>query len=74
MDYPHSCHTVKIMSSALGAVVVAVGRPVVWGLALAGAEGVEWVLSTLRDELDRALALCGADSVAALTPDLVVGT
>jgi isopentenyl diphosphate isomerase/L-lactate dehydrogenase-like FMN-dependent dehydrogenase len=46
----------------------------VWGLALDGAAGVEWVLLTLADEVDRALALCGADSVAALTPDLVVDT
>lgn len=63
-----------VKACALGASAVAVGRPVVWGLALDGAEGVEWVLTTLRDELDRALALCGADSVADLTPDLVVGT
>jgi 4-hydroxymandelate oxidase len=62
-----------VKACALGAAAVAVGRPVVWGLALAGAVGVEWVLTTLRDELDRALALCGADSVADLTPDLVVG-
>jgi 4-hydroxymandelate oxidase len=61
-----------VKACALGASAVAVGRPVVWGLALDGADGVEWVLSTLLAELDRALALCGADSVAALTPDLVV--
>jgi 4-hydroxymandelate oxidase len=63
-----------VKACALGAAAVAVGRPIVWGLALDGAAGVGWVLSTLRDELDRALALCGADSVEALTPDLVVGT
>jgi len=63
-----------VKACALGAAAVAVGRPVVWGLALDGATGVEWVLSTLRNELDRALALCGAGSVAELTPDLVVGT
>ena len=61
-----------VTACALGAAAVAVGRPVVWGLALGGAAGVEWVLTRLRDELDRALALCGADSVAELTPDLVV--
>lgn len=63
-----------VKACALGAAAVAVGRPVVWGLAVAGEAGVGWVLSTLRDELDRALALCGADSVDALTPDLVVRT
>jgi 4-hydroxymandelate oxidase len=62
-----------VKACALGATAVAVGRPVVWGLAAGGAAGAERVLSTLRDELDRALALCGADSVAELTPDLVVG-
>lgn len=62
-----------VKACAWGAAAVAVGRPVVWGLALDGAAGVAWVLTTLRDELDRALALCGADSVAALTADLVVG-
>jgi 4-hydroxymandelate oxidase len=62
-----------VTACALGASAVAIGRPVVWGLVLDGAAGVEWVLARLRDELDRALALCGADSVAALTPDLVVG-
>jgi 4-hydroxymandelate oxidase len=62
-----------VKACALGAAAVAVGRPVVWGLALDGAAGVEWVLSELRTELARALALCGVDSVAALTPDLVVG-
>jgi 4-hydroxymandelate oxidase len=62
-----------VKACALGASAVAVGRPVVWGLAAGGAAGAAWVLSTLRDELDRALALCGADSVAELTPDLVVG-
>jgi 4-hydroxymandelate oxidase len=61
-----------VKAGALGAAAVAVGRPVVWGLALDGAAGVSWVLTRLRDELDRALALCGADSLDALTPDLVV--
>ncbi|MGQ0773696.1 MAG: alpha-hydroxy-acid oxidizing protein [Pseudonocardiales bacterium] len=47
------------------------GRPVLWGLAVDGAAGVTWVLETLRAELDRALALCGCDSIRELTPDLV---
>ena len=62
-----------VKACALGASAVAVGRPVVWGLAAGGAVGAEQVLAALRDELDRALALCGADSVAELTRDLVVG-
>jgi isopentenyl diphosphate isomerase/L-lactate dehydrogenase-like FMN-dependent dehydrogenase len=44
---------------ALGADAVLVGRPVIWGLAAAGAEGAEWVLRTLTEELKLALALLG---------------
>jgi isopentenyl diphosphate isomerase/L-lactate dehydrogenase-like FMN-dependent dehydrogenase len=44
---------------ALGADAVLVGRPVIWGLAAAGAEGAEWVLRTLGEELELALALLG---------------
>jgi isopentenyl diphosphate isomerase/L-lactate dehydrogenase-like FMN-dependent dehydrogenase len=51
---------------ALGAGAVLVGRPALWGLAVAGAAGVERVLDLLRAELELALALCGCDSPAAL--------
>lgn len=47
---------------ALGARAVLVGRPVVWGLAARGAEGVQHVLELLRDELLIALALLGSPS------------
>jgi isopentenyl diphosphate isomerase/L-lactate dehydrogenase-like FMN-dependent dehydrogenase len=52
---------------ALGADAVLVGRPALWGLAAAGAQGAEQVLSLLRDELELALALCGCASPAELT-------
>jgi 4-hydroxymandelate oxidase len=45
---------------ALGARAVMVGRPVVWGLAVGGAEGARRVLEILLSELDNALALAGA--------------
>jgi isopentenyl diphosphate isomerase/L-lactate dehydrogenase-like FMN-dependent dehydrogenase len=51
---------------ALGADAVLVGRPVVWGLAGAGEAGVRRVLELLRNELELALALCGATSPEAL--------
>src|SRR3989442_777182 len=44
---------------ALGAKAVLVGRPVLWGLALGGADGVQAVLNHLRSELDLAMALAG---------------
>ena len=49
---------------ALGANAVMVGRPVVWGLAVGGADGVRAVLELLRDELDVALALAGVPRAA----------
>jgi 4-hydroxymandelate oxidase len=47
---------------ALGARAVLIGRPVIWGLAARGAEGVEHVFGLLRDELLLALALLGCAS------------
>ena len=56
---------------ALGADAVLVGRPALWGLAAAGAEGVERVLGLLREELELALALCGCRGPAELGRDHV---
>ena len=44
---------------ALGATAVLVGRPVIHGLANAGATGVAHVIRLLRDELEIAMALSG---------------
>jgi 4-hydroxymandelate oxidase len=60
-----------VKALCLGAGGVLVGRPVLWGLAAAGAEGVRQVLAGLHEELVRGMALCGATSLAELTPDLV---
>lgn len=56
---------------ALGAAAVAVGRPQLWGLAAGGADGVERVLTLLRDELSLAMALAGCPTLADATPDLI---
>jgi len=48
-----------LKAMALGASAVLVGRPVIHGLATAGAQGVAHVLRLLRDELEIAMALCG---------------
>ncbi len=53
-----------IKAVALGARAVLIGRPVLWGLAADGQAGLERVLGLLRDEIDLALALCGATSLA----------
>ena len=44
---------------ALGARAVFIGRPVLWGLACSGEEGVEIVLEILRDEFRSAMMLSG---------------
>jgi isopentenyl diphosphate isomerase/L-lactate dehydrogenase-like FMN-dependent dehydrogenase len=56
---------------AYGAKAVLVGRPVLYGLAVSGEDGVHHVLEILRSELDRTMALCGAPTVADITRDLV---
>jgi 4-hydroxymandelate oxidase len=60
-----------VKALALGAAAVGVGRPVVWGLAVAGEPGAARVLQILREELDHTLALCGVNSFADLSPTLV---
>jgi 4-hydroxymandelate oxidase len=57
---------------ALGARAVAIGRPVLWGLAVAGEAGVRRVLQLLRVELTNALTLLGVGAPAELTRDQVV--
>lgn len=52
-----------VKALALGAQAVLVGRPVLWGLAVDGEEGVFRVLELLRAEFDLAMALCGTCSV-----------
>jgi hypothetical protein len=56
---------------ALGADAVAIGRPVLWELAVAGVHGVLQVPQSLRSELDTALVLCGCGSVREVTHELV---
>ena len=55
----------------LGATAVLVGRPYVWGLAAYGADGVKLVVDLLRTELEMAMGLLGAPTLADLTTDLV---
>ncbi|WP_414573636.1 alpha-hydroxy acid oxidase [Nostoc sp. CCY 9925] len=44
---------------ALGAKAVLIGRPILWGLAVAGQVGASHVISLLQDELNIAMALSG---------------
>lgn len=58
---------------ALGARAVLVGRPVLWGLALGGSDGVRAVLEHLRGELDLAMALAGIRTLDEADRELVLG-
>jgi len=61
-----------VRALCLGASMVLIGRPYLWGLNVAGREGVEHVLGILRDELERTLALVGCPRMSELGPDYVV--
>ncbi|MGZ4453813.1 MAG: alpha-hydroxy-acid oxidizing protein [Nocardioides sp.] len=56
---------------ALGARAVLLGRPWVYGLALAGEDGVRAVLEHVIAELDLTLGLIGARSIADLGPEVL---
>lgn len=56
---------------ALGASAVLVGRPVLHGLAVAGAAGVAHVLTLLRTELEIAMAQTGCATLAEIGPDIL---
>lgn len=56
---------------ALGADAVLVGRPCIFGLAVAGAVGVAHVLNILRAEFEVTMGLCGCPTVDRITRDCV---
>ncbi len=59
---------------ALGAEAVGVGRPVLWGLALYGADGVAAVLEHLRAELTNVMRLAGVSRPTDITSEYVKGS
>ena len=61
-----------LVALALGARAVLVGRPVLWGMALGGADGVARVLDDLRTGLAEDAGMSGVADVAAVPRDLVV--
>ncbi len=56
---------------ALGAVAVGIGRPVLWGLAADGSDGVVAILNELTQELRQAMGGAGAAALSEITTDLV---
>ncbi|HWW88899.1 MAG TPA: alpha-hydroxy-acid oxidizing protein [Vicinamibacterales bacterium] len=56
---------------AFGARAVLIGRPVMWGLAAYGADGVQGVIEMLQTELARYMAMCGRSRLAMLGRDVL---
>jgi 4-hydroxymandelate oxidase len=56
---------------ALGARAVLVGRPALWALTVDSSAGVTRLLTDLGEELEHAMRLVGARTLADLTPDLI---
>jgi 4-hydroxymandelate oxidase len=56
---------------ALGAKAVLIGRPVLWGLAVAGQAGVSHIISLLQEELHLAMALSGYARLADIDVSII---
>lgn len=61
-----------VTAVALGAQAVLIGRPMMWGLAIDGQQGVTRVLEMLREEIARTLGLIGCPSLRDLESGLVL--
>lgn len=57
---------------ALGAAAVCLGRPYVYGLAVAGEEGVREVAANVMADFDLTMGLAGCTSIAEITRDTLV--
>ncbi|MDP6451712.1 MAG: alpha-hydroxy acid oxidase [SAR202 cluster bacterium] len=58
---------------ALGARAVLIGRPMFWGLAVNGEEGLKHIIEILRDEFESTMGLCGKPDIASIDRS-VIGT
>jgi 4-hydroxymandelate oxidase len=61
-----------VKAIALGAKAVFIGRPLFWGLAVAGEQGVLRVLNILREEIEITMAKCGRPTIASIDSSVVV--
>lgn len=56
---------------ALGATAVGIGKPVFFALAVGGEDAVVNLLEMIRRELEAAMAICGCETAAGVTKNLV---
>jgi isopentenyl diphosphate isomerase/L-lactate dehydrogenase-like FMN-dependent dehydrogenase len=56
---------------ALGAKAVAVGRPIIWGLAVNGQDGAKHVLDLLRKDFELTMKLCGCQKIQDISDDMI---
>ncbi|XP_043671074.1 peroxisomal (S)-2-hydroxy-acid oxidase GLO5 [Vespula pensylvanica] len=57
---------------ALGANMVFIGRPMLWGLCHAGEKGALNILDMMKKEIDQVIALTGCTTIKDVTRDMVV--
>jgi lactate 2-monooxygenase len=57
---------------ALGATAVCIGRPYVYGLALAGEQGVREVLQNFLADFELTMGLAGCQSIREVTPEMLL--
>jgi L-lactate dehydrogenase (cytochrome)/(S)-mandelate dehydrogenase len=60
-----------VKALALGAKACLVGRPQLWGLAVAGEAGVAHMIEIYRREIDRVMGLCGLSHLADINRDIL---
>jgi 4-hydroxymandelate oxidase len=60
-----------VKALGFGAKGVLIGRPVMWGLAAYGADGVQGVVEMLQTETARYMCMCGRPSLASVDSSLV---
>jgi L-lactate dehydrogenase (cytochrome)/(S)-mandelate dehydrogenase len=61
-----------VKALALGVRCCLIGRPQLWGLAVAGEAGVTRVLEILRSEIERTMGLCGISTIAGIDSSLLL--
>jgi 4-hydroxymandelate oxidase len=61
-----------IKALALGAKAALVGRPICWGVAVAGASGVQRVIEILTQQIKRALVMTGVGAASQVAESILV--